>query len=308
MRLVFMGTPDFALPTLKALIAAGHDIAAVYTQPPRPAGRGMAERRSPVHDYAAKLSITVRTPGTLQSTAERQAFATLDSDAAIVVAYGLILPEAVLSVPKRGCFNVHASLLPRWRGAAPIQRAIMAGDAETGVTIMRMAAGLDTGPTCLMERVPITPSATAEELHDRLAELGGRAMVTALAYLAQGRLSCTPQPAQGVTYARKIDNAETRIDFSGEAADVRNHIHGLSPHPGAWFELRRDSKMLRIKALACETVEGAAAPGTVLDDMLTVACGSGAIRMLIVQREGRAAQQAAEFLRGLPVAPGTRLV
>jgi methionyl-tRNA formyltransferase len=307
MRLVFMGTPDFALPTLKALLAAKHDIAAVYTQPPRPAGRGMTERRSPVHELALAHSLVVRTPKSLKSAEEQSASAALAVDVAIVVAYGLILPEAVLSAPKQGCFNVHASLLPRWRGAAPIQRAIMAGDEETGVTIMRMAAGLDAGPVCLTGRVSIPPDMTAGTLHDELAERGARLMVEALRRLEAGSLVCTPQPDVGVTYANKISNAETHIDFTRPATEVRNHVHGLSPYPGAWFELPRDGKTFRIKALHCTVVEGEGAPGTALDSTLTVACGTGSIRMLTVQREGKSAQDAAAFLRGLAVAPGTRL-
>jgi methionyl-tRNA formyltransferase len=250
----------------------------------------------------------VRTPASLKPAEEQTSFAALDADAAIVVAYGLILPKAILTVPKQACFNVHASLLPRWRGAAPIQRAIMAGDRETGITIMRMAEGLDTGPICLTARVPIEPSTTAGSLHDQLAEFGARLMVDALTRLAAGRLTCMPQPEAGVTYANKISNAETHIDFNRPAEVVRQHIHGLSPYPGAWFELPRDGKRIRIKALFCTTAEGTGAASTVLDSALTVACSTGAVRMLTVQREGRAAQDAPAFLRGMQIAPGTRLL
>jgi len=298
MRLVFMGTPDFAVETLKALIEAGHDVACVYSQPPRPAGRGMAERPSPVHAFAAARGIEVRTPVSLKSSEEQARFAAMKPEAAVVVAYGLLLPKAVLEVPVRGCFNVHASLLPRWRGAAPIQRAIMAGDAETGVTIMRMEEGLDTGPMCRVKSIPITPAATAQSLHDELAALGARLMVEVL---GQERISCTPQPAEGVTYARKIDKAEARIDFSWPAAEVRNHIHGLSPFPGAWCQV----KGTRVKVLLCEVIAGGGAPGQFLDDRLAIACGMGAIRLLKLQREGKGAMEAEEFLRGFPIPQGT---
>jgi methionyl-tRNA formyltransferase len=298
MRLVFMGTPDFAVETLKALKEAGHEIACVYSQPPRPAGRGMAERPSPVHAYAASQGIEVRTPVSLKSPEEQARFADLNADAAVVVAYGLLLPKAILDAPRLGCFNVHASLLPRWRGAAPIQRAIMAGDPETGVTIMRMEEGLDTGPMCKMGRLAITPETTAQSLHDALAVMGARLMVDVLALET---IACSPQPADGVTYAKKIDKAEARIDFSKTATEVRNHIHGLSPFPGAWFQ----AKGARIKVLRCETVEIEGKPGTFIDDRLCIACGSGAIRLLKLQREGKGAMEAEEFLRGFPIAPGT---
>ncbi|PZF76531.1 methionyl-tRNA formyltransferase [Aestuariivirga litoralis] len=298
MRLVFMGTPDFAVETLKALIAAGHDIACAYSQPPRPAGRGMAERPSPVHAFAAAQGIEVRTPASLKSADEQARFAALETDAAVVVAYGLLLPKPVLAAPRLGCFNVHASLLPRWRGAAPIQRAIMSGDAESGVTIMRMEEGLDTGPMCKVRRHAITPTTTAQSLHDELAALGARLMVEVL---AQPEISCTPQPADGVTYARKIDKAEARIDLTRSAEEVRNHIHGLSPFPGAWFPV----KATRLKALLCEVVQASGRPGTFLDDNLTIACGTGAIRLLRLQREGKGAMEATDFLRGFPIAKGT---
>ncbi len=298
MRLTFMGTPDFAVETLKALIGAGHEIACVYSQPPRPAGRGMAERPSPVHAYAAAQGIEVRTPASLKSPGEQARFAALAADAAVVVAYGLLLPKPVLDAPRLGCFNVHASLLPRWRGAAPIQRAIMSGDAESGVTIMRMEEGLDTGPMCKVGRIAITPTTTAQTLHDELAALGAKLMVEVL---AQERITATLQPAEGVTYAKKIDKAEARIDFTRSAEEVRNHIHGLSPFPGAWFAVNGT----RLKVLLCEVTSGSGTPGTFLDDDLAIACGSGAIRLLRLQREGKGAMEAKDFRRGFPIAKGT---
>lgn len=298
MRLVFMGTPDFAVETLKALEEAGHEIACVYSQPPRPAGRGLAERPSPVHAFAASKGIEVRTPVSLKAPEEQARFADLKADAAVVAAYGLLLPKAILDAPRLGCFNIHASLLPRWRGAAPIQRAIMAGDPETGVTIMRMEEGLDTGPMCKVGRLAITPETTAQSLHDALAAIGARLMVEVL---AQETITCVAQPADGVTYAKKIDKAEARIDFSKTAAEVRNHIHGLSPFPGAWFQ----AKGARIKVLLCETVEATGKPGTFIDDSLCIACGSGAIRLLKLQREGKGAMEAEEFLRGFSIPHGT---
>jgi methionyl-tRNA formyltransferase len=298
MRLVFMGTPDFAVATLKALIEAGHHIACVYSQPPRPAGRGMTERPSPVHAHAVSLGIEVRTPLTLKDPAEQARFAALGADAAVVVAYGLLLPKPILETPKGGCFNVHASLLPRWRGAAPIQRAIMAGDSITGVSIMRMEEGLDTGPVCHTGDIAITPDTTAQSLHDELAILGARLMVEALADPA---LVCRPQPADGVTYASKISKAEARINFARPAVAVRNHIHGLAPFPGAWFEIGGT----RIKVLLCETAETRGTPGMFCDSRLTVACASGAVRLLRLQREGKAAMTAEEFLRGFSVPAGS---
>ena len=298
MRLVFMGTPDFAVETLKALLDAGHDIACVYSQPPRPARRGMAERPSPVHAFAAARGIEVRTPVSLKPPEEQARFAALECDAAVVVAYGLLLPQTVLDAPRRGCFNVHASLLPRWRGAAPIQRAIMAGDAETGVTIMRMEAGLDTGPMCRIGRLPITPQTTAQTLHDALAAMGAGLMVEVL---ATDEIRCTPQPPEGVTYARKIEKAEARIDPAASATHVRNHIHGLSPFPGAWLQVNGT----RIKVLLCDVVDGAGPPGTFLDDRLTLACGTGALRLLKLQREGKGVMDADVFLRGFAIPAGT---
>lgn len=300
MKLVFMGTPDFAVVTLKALLAAGHDIVCVYSQPPRPAGRGQALRPSPVHDYAAAQGMEVRTPLSLRGVAEQDAFAALKADAAVVVAYGLILPREILDAPSMGCFNVHASLLPRWRGAAPIQRAIMAGDMESGVCIMRMAAGLDTGPVCRMGRIAITPLTTAGTLHDELAALGATLMVETL---GAPSIQCTEQSPDGVTYARKIDKAEAHIDFSRPAVEVRNHIHGLSPFPGAWFT----SDGARIKVLACETVDQSGVPGVAIDDDLRVACGTQAIRLLKLQREGKGVMDAPTFLRGFAIGKGQRL-
>jgi methionyl-tRNA formyltransferase len=298
MRLTFMGTPDFAVETLKALIAAGHEIACVYSQPPRPAGRGMAERPSPVHAFAAAQGIEVRTPTSLKSSEEQTRFAALGADAAVVVAYGLLLPKPVLDAPRLGCFNVHASLLPRWRGAAPIQRAIMSGDRDSGVTIMRMEEGLDTGPMCKVGKIAITPTTTAQTLHDELAALGAKLMVEVL---AQDQITATPQPAEGVTYAKKIDKAEARIDFTRHADEVRNHIHGLSPFPGAWFAVNGT----RIKVLLCEVTAGEGRPGTFLDDDLAIACGSGAVRLLRLQREGKGAMDATDFRRGFPLPKGT---
>jgi methionyl-tRNA formyltransferase len=300
MRLVFMGTPDFAVATLKVLIDAGHEIACVYSQPPRPAGRGMAARPSPVHDFAMKHGIEVRTPTSLKSPEEQQRFADLRADAAIVVAYGLLLPKPILEAPRLGCFNVHASLLPRWRGAAPIQRAIMAGDSQSGISIMRMEEGLDTGPVCNQATVPIHPALTAGELHDELAALGAMLMVETL---ASPSIHCLPQPTSGITYAKKIDKGETKIDFTRSAAEVRNHINGLSPFPGAWFMIGGQ----RVKTLKAMVVSQSGAPGTILDDALTVACETGAVRLLKVQREGKGPMDAATFLRGFPIVPGTKV-
>jgi methionyl-tRNA formyltransferase len=307
MNLVFMGTPDFAVTVLDALVREGHQVLCAYSQPPRPAGRGQAEQLSSVHRRARELGIEVRTPASLKDAAEQSRFADLKPDAAIVVAYGLLLPQPILLAPKHGCFNVHASLLPRWRGAAPIQRAIMAGDEETGISIMRMEQGLDTGPVCQTARVRIAADATFGKLHDELAVLGAATMVEALAKLQAGSLRCAVQPAQGVTYARKIDKAEARIDFNRPATDVRNHIHGLSPSPGAWCSFPDRGRDVRVKILRCELAEGNGAPGEALDDRLTIACAAGAVRLLEVQREGKGAMSADAFLRGLPVSPGTRL-
>jgi methionyl-tRNA formyltransferase len=309
LRVVFMGTPEFAIPTLAGILAAGYGVVAVYTQPPRPAGRGMAERKSPIHLLAERHGLPVLAPITLKTEAEARAFAAHRADVAVVVAYGLILPPPVLAAPREGCLNLHASALPRWRGAAPIQRAIMAGDAKTAATVMRMEAGLDTGPVCRTETVPIGPDMTAGGLHDILADRGAALMVRALGDLEQGRLDCAPQPADGVTYATKIDKAETRIDFTGPARDVHNRVRGLSPAPGAWFEAMHEGRKERIKLLRTQLIVSAlsAPPGTIVDDALTVACGEGAVRVLAVQRPGKKPMAAAEFLRGFPLGPGTRL-
>jgi methionyl-tRNA formyltransferase len=303
LRLIFMGTPEFAVPTLVELAARGHDIAAVYTRAPRPAGRGMAMQETPVAREARRLGLPVRTPATLREEKAQAEFRAVGADVAVVVAYGLILPKPVLEAPRHGCFNVHASLLPRWRGAAPINRAVMAGDRETGVTIMKMDEGLDTGAMAMVDRIAIDADMTAGELHDALARLGADLMARALAALERGSLTLTPQPQQGVTYAAKIANAETRIDWTRPARQVHDHIRGLSPHPGAWFELGG----ARVKVLRSTLAEGDGAPGTVLDDRLTIACGEGAVRLARVQRAGRQPMSAEEFLRGAAVAKGTRL-
>jgi methionyl-tRNA formyltransferase len=300
MRLVFMGTPEFSVATLKALSDAGHDIAAVYSQPPRPAGRGKHMRPSPVQAFAEGLGISVHTPVSLKTPDVQARFAALNAHAAIVVAYGLLLPRPILDAPKLGCFNVHASLLPRWRGAAPIQRAIMAGDAETGVSIMRMEAGLDTGPVCKMAKTPIRAEMTSGDLHHELAALGARAMVDVL---AEGDIQCTDQPADGVTYAAKISKAEARIDFTLSARALRGHVHGLSPFPGAWFELNG----ARVKVLRCEAVDQDGDAGVALDDQLTIGCGQGALKLLELQREGKAPMASQDFLRGFPIPTGARL-
>jgi methionyl-tRNA formyltransferase len=307
LRLIFMGTPDFAVPTLLALAAQGHDIAAVYTRAAKPAGRGMALQVTPVEREARRLGLPVLTPKTFKDAEAQAAFRAHNADAAVVIAYGLILPKAVLDAPRLGCFNVHASLLPRWRGAAPINRAVMAGDAESGVTIMRMDEGLDTGAKvtnlAMTERLAISADMTAGDLHDALAPLGADLMTRALGALERGTLSFTPQPETGVTYAAKIAKAETRIDWSRPCADVHNHIRGLSPFPGAWFEMDG----VRVKALRSTLARGKAAPGTALDDTLTIACGDGAIRLVQIQRAGKQPMQSGEFLRGTPVKQGTVL-
>jgi methionyl-tRNA formyltransferase len=303
LRLIFMGTPDFAVPTLLALVAAGHDIAAVYTRAPKPAGRGMDMQVTPIEREARKLALPVFTPKTLRDEAAQAEFRAHNADAAVVVAYGLILPKAVLDAPPLGCFNVHASLLPRWRGAAPINRAVMAGDTESGVTIMQMDEGLDTGAMAMREPLPILPDMTAGELHDALAEQGARLMPVTLAAAERGALSLTPQPEAGVIYAEKISKSETRIDWTRQAPEVHNHCRGLSPFPGAWFELDG----VRVKALRTTMVKGSGAPGTALDDKLTIACGGGAVRLVQIQRAGKQPMSTDEFLRGTPVKPGTLL-
>ncbi|MBN8957435.1 MAG: methionyl-tRNA formyltransferase [Rhizobiales bacterium] len=307
LRLVFMGTPDFAVPTLVELIGQGHEIAAVYTRAARPAGRGMAPTPTPVAREALRLGLPVLTPGTLRTPEAQAAFATHGADAAVVVAYGLILPKAVLDAPSLGCLNLHASLLPRWRGAAPLNRAIMAGDSESGVAVMKMEEALDTGPVAMVERLAITPDMTAGELHDRLARLGADLMGRALGALERGSLHFSPQPAGNVTYAAKIEKSETRIDWSKPWQEVHNHCRGLSPFPGAWFEYGEGGKTTRVKVLRTTQADGSGPPGTVLDAALTIACGNGAVRLLEVQRAGRQPMQAAEFLRGNALPPGTTL-
>ena len=303
LRLVFMGTPAFAVPALQSLMAAGHEVCCVYTQPPRPGGRGQRARPSAVQDFAVKKGLEVRTPRSLKQSAYQQAFAEIGADAAVIAAYGLILPKAVLDGTRLGCFNIHASLLPRWRGAAPIQRAIMAGDAETGVCIVRMDEGLDTGPVLLRERVVIDSGMTAGDLHDRLAELGGPLMVRALEAVAAGNAAPIPQPGEGATYAKKIDKAETRIDWRRPAGEIERLVRGLAPLPGAWFDLDGE----RIKVLGADAVDQTGAPGRTLDAHLTVACGEGALRLARLQRGGRKPMAAAEFLRGHPVPAETEL-
>ncbi|HSZ66632.1 MAG TPA: methionyl-tRNA formyltransferase [Xanthobacteraceae bacterium] len=303
LRLVFMGTPDFAAPTLLEIIGSGHDVAAVYTRAPQPAGRGMAERPSPVAREAERFKLPVFTPKSLKGADAADAMRAHGADAAVVVAYGLILPKAILDVFPLGGFNLHASLLPRWRGAAPIHRAIMAGDKETGVMAMKMEEGLDTGPIAMAERVAIGADMTTGELHDTLAPLGARLMLVALGALERGSLQLTPQPAGGATYATKIDKSETRIDWAKPWNQVHDHCRGLSPFPGAWFELAGN----RVKVLRTTKGEGKGAPGTVLDDELTIACGDGAVRLVELQRAGKQPMQADEFLRGTQIARGTVL-
>lgn len=303
LRLIFMGTPDFAVPTLVELAARGHEIVAVYTRAPKPAGRGMDMQITPVEREAKRLALPVFTPKTLRTEEAQAEFRAHKADVAVVVAYGLILPKPILEAPRLGCFNVHASLLPRWRGAAPIHRAIMAGDAQSGVTIMQMDEGLDTGAMALWEAHPILPDITTGELHNELAQLGAELMPVALGLAERGRLMLTPQPADGVTYAEKISKAETRIDWGKPWHEVHNHIRGLSPFPGAWFEFNGT----RVKVLRSTRGEGSGAPGAALDDSLTIACGSGAVRLTQVQRAGKQPMSADEFLRGTKVAAGARL-
>jgi methionyl-tRNA formyltransferase len=308
LRIIFMGTPDFSVPTLRALAEAGHEIAAVYTQPPRPAGRrGLDLTPSPVQREAERLGLAVRTPVSLKGEAEQTKFAALDADAAIVVAYGLLLPKAILEGTRLGCWNGHASLLPRWRGAAPIQRAIMAGDRETGMMIMKMDAGLDTGPVAMAERVAIAPDMTAGELHDRLMAIGADLMVKAMSGLERGELTLRPQAAEGVTYARKIDKAETRIDWTLANLQVHNHIRGLSPFPGAWCEIEIAGKVERLKLLRSTLADGQGEPGEILDERLAVACGEGAVRLLELQRAGGKPVTAGQFLRGAKTRKGMKL-
>jgi methionyl-tRNA formyltransferase len=308
LKIIFMGTPDFSVPTLGAIAGAGHEIVAVYTQPPRPAGRrGLELTPSPVQREAEWLGAEIRTPISLRGEAEQAAFRELNADVAVVVAYGLLLPKAILAGTRLGCYNGHASLLPRWRGAAPIQRAIMAGDAETGMMIMKMEEGLDTGPVALSSRVRIGPDMTAGELHDALMETGATLMVEALKALDGGSLDLKPQAADGLTYAKKIDKAETRIGWSLPSKDVHNHIRGLSPFPGAWSEMEAGVKTERLKLLRSTLAEGRGNPGEILDDRLTVACGEGAVRLVEVQRAGGKPAGAEEFLRGTKLEKGMKL-
>jgi len=308
LRIIFMGTPDFAVPTLRLLVDAGHRIIAVYTQPPRPGGRrGLDLQKSPVHQAAELLGLPVFTPVNFKDPEERERFRALNADVGVVVAYGLLLPEAILNGTRDGCYNGHASLLPRWRGAAPIQRAIMAGDAKTGMMVMKMDKGLDTGAVALTREVEIGPNMTSGELHDRLMLVGAKAMAEAMVKLEMNDLPLTPQPEEGVLYAAKIDKSETRIDFARNASDVHNHIRGLAPFPGAWFELEIGGKPERVKVLGSELAEGQGASGELLSDDLVIACGSGAVRLTRLQKAGGKPLAAADFLRGTPLAAGTRL-
>jgi methionyl-tRNA formyltransferase len=307
LRIVFMGTPDFAVPVLADIIGQGHEVIAVYTRAPAQGGRGMAERPSPVHAMADRFGIPVFHPKTLRTEEAAATFASLGADVGVVVAYGMILPKAILDAPSLGCLNLHASLLPRWRGAAPIQRAIMTGDPETGVAVMKMEEGLDTGPVAMMERVAIGPDMTAGELHDALSRLGADLMARALAALSRGALTFVPQPADGVTYAKKITNEEARIDWAEPAGRVHNRIRGLSPFPGAFFEADLGKGPERVRVLRSTLVGGGGAPGTLIDDAFTVACGEAAVRLLQVQRAGRGAVSGEDFLRGARLAPGARL-
>ena len=313
LRIIFMGTPEFSVPTLRAIAEAGHEISAVYTQPPRAAGRrGLEVTPSPVQREAERLGVEVRTPTSLKGEAEQAAFRALQADIAVVVAYGLLLPKAILDAPRLGCINGHASLLPRWRGAAPIQRAIMAGDLETGMMVMRMEEGLDTGPVGLFEKCTVDPDMTAGDLHDRLMRVGAALMVEALAQLERNTLTFTAQAAEGVTYARKIDKSETRVDWTRPAAEVHNHLRGLSPFPGAWSEIEIGGRMERLKLLRSTLSEGLSLSedlgesGGILDDRLTVACRAGAVRLVEVQRAGGKPAAASEFLRGAKIVKGMK--
>ena len=308
MRLAFFGTPAFAVPTLEALLEAGHDIAAVYTRAPKPAGRrGLDLTPSPVHVLAAAHGLPVLTPPTLRDDIAIDSFAALGVTAGIVVGYGMILPPAILAVPQYGCLNLHPSLLPRWRGAAPIQRPIMAGDIETAAAIMRMEEGLDTGPIALEERVPIPPDANAADMHDRLASIGARLMLEALQRLDDGTLTFRPQDPDGVVYATKIDKAEARIDWTWPAGQIHDLIRGLTPFPGAFFEADLGKGIERVKVLRSRVVQGEGRPGLLLDETLTVACGQGALRLLEIQRAGKSRMDASVYLLGTRVAAGTQL-
>ncbi|MDB5657147.1 MAG: methionyl-tRNA formyltransferase [Tardiphaga sp.] len=307
LRLIFMGTPDFAVPTLLELVAHGHDIAAVYTRAAKPSGRGMKLQPSPVEAEATRLGIPVLTPTTLKTPEAEATFRAHEADAAVVVAYGMILPQNILDVPELGCFNLHGSLLPRWRGAAPINRAIMAGDAESGVMVMKMDVGLDTGNVAMAERIAISDAMTAADLHDALAPLGADLMVRAIGALERGRLQLSPQSETGVSYAAKIDKAEAKIDWTRPAREVLRHIHGLSPFPGAWCEVPLEGEATRVKLLRVALADGRGAPGELLDGQLTIACSEGAIRIIELQRAGKQPMKAVDFLRGTPLAPPLRL-
>ena len=307
MRIAFLGTPDFAVPSLAAVVAAGHEVAAVYSQPPAPRGRGQGLKPSPVQAFAEAASLPVRTPASMRDPAEIAAFQGLGLDAAVVVAFGQILNAEVLAAPRLGCFNLHGSLLPRWRGAAPIHRAIMAGDPFTGVQVMRMSEGLDEGPVLMSETVRIDALETAGSLAERLAPIGAGLWPRALAGIERGDLPEVPQAAEGVTYAKKIRPAEARIKWSRSAEEVDRRIRGLSPFPGAWFMAPSDKGPVRVKALLSRIEDRGGAPGQALDDRLLIACGQGAVRILRAQREGRGAQDAGEFLRGFPLKAGTQL-
>ena len=308
LRVVFMGTPDFAVPTLSEIVGQGHDVVAVYTRPPAAAGRGMELKRSPVHEMADRFGFPVLTPKSLRTEEAVEIFRSHDADVAVVVAYGMLLPKAILEAPELGCLNLHASLLPRWRGAAPIQRAIMAGDRETGVAVMKMEEGLDTGPVAMVERVAITPDMNAGELHDRLMVLGADLMVRALAALSRGGLGFTPQPEEGVTYAHKLRNEDARIDWAQPAQVVHDHIRGLSPFPGAYFTADFGKGPERVKVLRATLGKGSDAPATLLDNDGTVSCSEGAIRLIQVQRAGKGPVAFDEFLRGVRLGPGARFV
>ena len=302
-RITFMGTPDFAVPSLAALMEAGYEIACVYSQPPRPAGRGQREQISPVHAFAVQHGLPVRTPKSLKSSEEHEAFRALNLDAAVVAAYGLILPPAILDAPRLGCLNVHASLLPRWRGAAPIHRALLAGDSQTGITIMQMDVGLDTGAMLLTETLPITSTSTTPVLHDALAAMGARMVVQALAGLEAGTLTARPQPDEGVTYARKLEKEEGRLNWTLPASELERQVRALHPWPGMWCQIGED----RLKILAAELATGSGAPGTVIAPPLVIACGEKALRLTRVQRPGKGPMSAEELLRGFALPPGTVL-
>ncbi len=301
MRIVFMGTPEFAVPTLSEIVSAGHEVVAAYTRAPKPAGRGQEERKSAIHLAAEGFGIPVLTPRSLKGADEQAVFARHDADVGVIVAYGLLLPGAILAAPRLGCLNLHGSLLPRWRGAAPIQRAVLAGDRETGIMVMQMDEGLDTGPVGLAEHIAIGPERTSGELHDQMMRVGADLMGRALAALQRGSLHFTPQPEAGVTYAKKLEKSEARIDWSRPASEVHNLIRGLSPFPGAWFETELGGNPVRIKALRSTLAAGSAVPGTLLGGGLVIACGAGAVQLTMLQREGKGATAADAFLRGTPL-------